>query len=173
MEQAGRTTTLPAEFEKKLRSLLADMEAATASHFMLSVREAGTQHDLVIGAFDTRTDILVSEMPLCYEALNGTYASLDAIKEKVLHEKYGAMREPGSTVWVCPKCHRSEGTVDGCKRTNSVNAAQWTDLCRFCSFHFNSSWHNIIFDIASGQVYSGGGGGSVSVLRPIGKIALL
>ncbi len=167
-QQQERHTVIPRDAEKRLRSLLLDLEAETGSRFQCTVRKAGTDSSLVIGAFDERTDYVISGMRPGYEALNGGYTSMAAIKEQVLWAKYGAMRQPGGKHWICPQCGQCEGQVG---RANSVATSVWSDLCQFCPYRFDSQWNCIDFDFARGIVYTSHGG-SIAICHPLGKIAV-
>jgi hypothetical protein len=164
-------TKMPREFEERLRSLLADLEADTGAKYMLTVHRAGADSDLVIGAFDTRTGLVIADMRPGYEALNGVYDDMAAIDERVLELKYGDMRQPRSTYWRCPRCNRGEsGPGDG--NYNYASISVYADSCLFCPYWFTSVWNRLAFDVARGVVYTISGG-TLSICHTQGSISLL
>jgi hypothetical protein len=168
-----KSTTVPEEILSRLNSTLRELESVTGRFYEVRIRCAGTNEEMVIGALDQRNGYTISHMCQKYEALNGWYPSIAAIKERVIQLKYGDTLLPGGAHWQCTRCGKSsERQENGFLKANKARVEGWCDVCQFCSHWPNFDWSSIGFDVASQLVYSSDGG-TLSVCNPLGKIAIV
>jgi len=162
-------TEIPAEFAGRLMAVLSEIEEATKERFQLTLRMAHSDSEIILNPFEERGPFAVSEMRPGYEGLNGVYANMDAVRETVLRLRYGTYLQPDLATWACPKCGISR-TEEPCKRNFTLTSV-YGDICQFCHHTFTSVWDKVDFCLSNGLVYKGGGG-SLSICHPIGKITL-
>lgn len=175
--QWERPTEVPENIVQQLGVLLGELERTTKCAYALQLRQAGSTQPFVMCGFETRSGFTVSDAREGYEALNGVYTSIIALKETIMRLKYGDMLMPDLRTWQCPSCGKCDGSSLSTRYNRTyrlVNIASTSvnaDMCQFCSHSFHSIWNRIQLNLESGEIYTSLGG-SISECRPIAKITV-
>ena len=161
----GPYTNVPDEYQQKLLNLLNELEKETGNAYTMELRGLSCNCSMRIKPFDKRTQYVVCNMLAGYEALEGTYANVKEIKEKIQQLEYEGLHV-ASGGWKCPQC--------GCDQNYYGNGC-CQGSCRLnngCRYSHRSKWDGVEAYPDSQKIYQGGGG-SISVLTPLGDLKVM
>ena len=118
-----------------------------------------------IKPFDKRTQYVVYNMLEGYEELEGTYANVKEIKDKIQQLEYAGLHV-ASGGWKCPQC--------GCDQ-NWYGNELCQGSCRLnngCRYSHRSKWDRVDAYPGSQQIFRSSGG-SISGLTPLGDLKVM
>lgn len=154
-------TTIPQTYHDILVNLFNMLEQETGQLYSLKVHRLGSYEPLDIKSFEKRSQYIVSDLKPKFEALGGTYTSVQEIRNKIRQLNFSGLEildVDGEKRWKCPNGHYQRNYLDN-HCCDDCNHVQWTD------------WHFVTVNCDLGQIFQSGGG-RVTQLKPIGRLTI-
>ena len=184
-------TVIPDKFREKIVALINEMEAEIGQNCYISVKVEGKNMTEIYPLEERNKtyEIVMNDAKL--SALDGTYSSLNAIREKItaldLEDRSKIVpveMVKGNHVWKCPKCN-----AYGCERKSEFNGKVYTSTqincmpynnscilqcynCRYVPDYGHSVWLSLTLCPESGTIVTISGG-SVGEVHNLGTLKII
>ena len=167
-EDIKPTKTVPEEFLVALQNVLDNYESQTGCKAELTFQIYGNNDKLVLGEFEKRTGIKVTEMKKGLEGLIGNYETFDDIKKKAKM----ICAEQFNTNLFYDTNNVLIGTCRHCGKTSRVASYSYCSCGSNNNRCIYSELDSLYIGYHNGVLYYSTGG-SIGLLRPIGKFEFI
>lgn len=181
-------TTIPDKYRDRIISLIDDMENELHTSFTIRVAEHG-KNTTEIYPLEERKRTYEVTMNQPYAVLNGSYASLEAIKTRIYELSVQSLTSKvpitfekvhNRIVWKCPKCKTyGYSSIRSGKTDLHMNTApmvnSWNESCNYCNFDpefKKTEWHQLEV-WASDGIIGTSSGGSMSEIITHGTLTIM
>ncbi len=161
----GPYTDVPATYQEKFLTLLNELENETGKSYVCELKGLSCNRPMRIKPFDKRGKYVIYNMAEGYQEIEGEYANVNEIKEKIQQLQYEGLHLP-SEGWKCPKCecdknyYGNELCQGSCRLNND------------CHYRHQSKWDMVEAYPSSQKIYRSSGG-SIGMLTPLGDLKVM